>query len=133
MKIFTVHLSKVSETRDDPELVPETFSFWAFWGLFFWTAYYRCWVASLVLVALEIILWSSQSYFQLSMSFSLVGQFFLCLVIGFNGQDLRRSALERRGFKIEAVVSGTSIEAALLRWRDKTFFDEAQKAIIEKY
>ena len=56
MKIFTVHLLDASETRSDPEFVPETFSFGAFFGLFFWTAYHRCWRASLGIILFEEML-----------------------------------------------------------------------------
>ena len=133
MKIFTVHLSAALETRENVELVPETFSFGAFFGLFVWTIYYRCWTASFGIFFCELILWGSQSYFQLSMAFPLLGQFFLSLLVGLNGQDLRRSALEARGFQIEAIVSGVSKEAALLRWRDNTIFEETPKGVIKKY
>ncbi|MEK9847141.1 MAG: DUF2628 domain-containing protein [Rhodospirillaceae bacterium] len=132
MKTFTVHLREASELNGHPELVPETFSFGAFFGLFFWTIYHRCWIASLGIILLEIILWCSQSYFQWPMEFSLISQFFLSLFIGFTGQDFRRAALEARGLKIEAIVSGVSIEAALLRWRDQTIFEGSQKEIVKK-
>lgn len=133
MKIFTVHLSDASGTWSDPEFVPETFSFGAFFGLFFWTAYHRCWRASLVIILFEVILWGSQIYFPASLDFYLLIQFFLCLLIGLIGQDLRRSDLEANGLKIRAIVAGVSMEEALLRWRDKTLFDVAEEEHIKKY
>lgn len=133
MAIFTVHLSDASGTRRDPELVPETFSFGAFFGLFFWTAYYRCWRASLGIILCELILWGSQIYFQVSMDFCLLIQFFLCLLSGFIGQDLRRSDLEAHGLKIRAIVAGVSMEDAFLRWSDKTLFDVAEEEHARKY
>ena len=133
MKIFTVHLSDASGTRSDPEFVPETFSFGAFFGLFFWTAYHRCWPASLGIILFEVILWGSQTHFQVSLDFCLLVQFFLCLLIGLIGQDLRRSDLEANGLKIRAIVAGVSMEEAFLRWKDKTLFDVAEEEHIKKY
>ena len=133
MKIFTVHLLDASETRSDPEFVPETFSFGAFFGLFFWTAYHRCWRASLGIILFEVILWSSQIYLPAYLYFYLLLQFFLCLLIGLIGQDLRRSDLEANGLKIRAIVAGVSMEEALLRWKDKTLFDVAEEEHIKKY
>ena len=133
MKIFTVHLSDAPAARRDPEFVPEAFSFGAFFGLFLWTIYHRCWRASLGIILFEVILWSSQIHFQVSMDFCLLIQFFLCLLIGFTGQDLRRSDLEAHGLKIRAIVAGGSLEEAFLRWSDKTLFDCAEEEHIKKY
>ena len=133
MKIFTVHISEASGTRKDPEFVPETFSFGAFFGLFFWTTYHRCWRASLGIIVFELILWGSKIYFQVPLDFYLLIQFFLCLLIGLIGQDLRRSDLEANGLKIRAIVAGVSVEEAFLRWKDKTLVDVAEEEHKKKY
>lgn len=111
---YTVHLGPKPE--DAPELIREGFSVGAFIFGVFWLLYYRVWGASLVLAAFGALCYLLE--FRLGVDDSLLAmvQFGVQLWLGFEGADLRRSALARCGWRLVSLVCETSEERAVLRY-----------------
>ena len=106
MRIYTAMLKRDAE----PVLVREGFSWGALLFGPLWLAVHRAWIAAAVgLAALVLILALAP---QPAAGILLVG---LALILGFTGQDLRRWALERRGFVLPHVVAAANRDEAFTR------------------
>ena len=110
MRVFTAH------TRADspPVLVREGFS----WGAFifgpFWLLARRAWIAGVLALCASVaitVLAAEPARGLLSLA--------LAWLLGLAGQDLRRGALERRGFLLAHVVAAADGAAALARLLDR--------------
>ena len=106
MRTFTVH------TRADqsPVLLVEGFRWGAFLSGPFWLLRYRALIpAALAAAALIAILALTTGTLLAALLVAMA------LVMGFNGNDLRRWSLERRGFLLSDVVVASDPEEALAR------------------
>jgi Protein of unknown function (DUF2628) len=117
MRSWTVHLppgagrGSVPTTGlgRPPLLIREGFSFWAFLFGPFWLFAHRAWLAGLVvLVGLVGVNLLPDPY---GIALALAAH----LLLGFQGQDLRRWTLARRGWSLAHVVQAHSAEGALAR------------------
>jgi hypothetical protein len=92
-----------------PLLIPEGFSVWACVFGPFWLFWHRAWLAGLgVLVALVAVNFLPDPY---GIALAVAAH----LLLGFQGQDLRRWALGRRGWNLAHVVQAHSADGALAR------------------
>lgn len=119
MRIYTVHLRRHGLDPDrDLVLVKEGFCWPA--GLFTvaWAVSHRMWRTALALLAIVILL-NGLTYVlgadALTDSTLSLGT---CVLFGLLANDLRRWALERRGFVFDAVVSAPDRDAAVRRYLD---------------
>ena len=117
MRSWTVHLppgagcGSVPATGlgKPPLLIPEGFSFWAFLFGPFWLFVHRAWlVGFVVLIGLVVLNMLPDPY---GIALALAAH----LLLGFQGQDLRRWTLARRGWSLAHVVQGRDAEGALAR------------------
>ncbi|WPB85540.1 DUF2628 domain-containing protein [Sediminicoccus rosea] len=117
MRSWTVHLppgaarGSVPATglKQPPVLIPEGFSFWAFLFGPFWLFRHRAWLAGFgVLVGLVVLNLLPDPY-------GIAAALAAHLLLGFQGQDLRRWALGRRGWTLAHVVQGQDADGALAR------------------
>ena len=106
MKLYTALLKAGAE----PVLVPEGFS----WGAMilgpFWLAAHRAWIAaalSLAAYVLIAVLAPEPAHTILAAG--------LALILGFTGHDLRRWALENRGYLLIHVLAAASRDDAFTR------------------
>ncbi len=110
MRVWTVHTKPAAK----PVLLAESFS----WGGFifgpFWLLAHRCWIPGIVALALAIILAAA----PMGEADAVLG-FGVFWLIGLFGQDLRRWALERRGFDLVHVVAERDVDSALARLLDR--------------
>lgn len=117
MRSWTVHLPPgaaggsvpATATGRPPVLIPEGFSIWAFIFGPFWLFAHRAWLLGvLVLLGLILINFLPDPY-------GIASALAAHLLLGFQGQDLRRWTLRRRGWRLAHVVQGRDAEGALVR------------------
>jgi len=117
MRSWTVHLppgagrGSVPATGlgKTPVLIPEGFSFWAFLLGPFWLFAHRAWLAGFAaLVGLILVNFLPAPY---GIALALAAH----LLLGLQGQDLRRWTLGRRRWTLAHVVQGRDAEGALAR------------------
>lgn len=119
LHIYTVHTRPGKRVEQDlPLFVREGFNMLAFIFTFFWTLYQRLWVASAVLIAVNIVvavLWQEGWLNEITSNVLMVGVMFIC---GFHANDWKREGLKRRGYITAGIVSGeTKLKA------EQRFFD----------
>lgn len=117
MRTYTLHLPQDAEPGD-PEpleaarLVPDDFS----WGAFFFTALWffahRLWLAGLgVLVAVVALTWALQAL-RVSPGAAVLAEFLLSWLIGLEAQSLRRWTYARSGRPAVDVVTAADRDEA---------------------
>ena len=106
MKLYNALLKAGAE----PVLVREGFA----WGALilgpFWLAAHRAWIAAALSLAAYVLILTLTT---LSVSAILAAG--LAVILGLTGHDLRRWALENRGFLLVHVVAAASQDDALFR------------------
>ena len=106
MKLYTALLKADLE----PILVREGFS----WGALilgpFWLAAHRAWIAAALSLAAYVLIAALST--QPANEILAAG---LALILGFTGHDLRRWALENRGYLLVHVLAAASQDDALTR------------------
>ncbi len=97
MTFFSTHL----KPHEEPVLVPERFS----WGAFFigpvWLAAHRAWIPAVLSFVAGVLIVSLTHGAPCAVL--IAG---LALLLGLTGHDLRRWSLERRGYLLAYVLSG---------------------------
>ena len=112
MKLFTVH---VEPRLRMAVLVKEGFSWPAFLFQPAWALWHGLWVTA-VLLAAGLAGVTLLPLGQEEQAIVALGQ---AAILGYVGNDLRRWALERRGFLFGAVVAGRDRESAEYRFIDQ--------------
>ena len=119
MRVYTVHVCCGTPEPKDIVLVKEGFCWPAFLFDFFWALYHRTWSAFLVLAA-ALCVFEGIGYWQLgSTPVLLLVLFGWRILVGFHGNDWRRTVLERRGFRMSGVVTGADDLSAARRFFDR--------------
>ena len=106
MKFWTVHLRRT----DEPVLVREGFSWGALFFGWLWLLVHRAWIAGVLLLVLTVLA-GIFSPDRLRIPVLLA----IAILQGLHGNDLLRWSLERRGYLLAHVVSGSDEESALAR------------------
>lgn len=117
MNFYTVHepeLEVASFTAEAERVVfvPEGFSWLAAIFPVPWMIVYRMWYELAAFVALTIVVGSIASVLGASQTTIAVANFLIAIVFGLEAQDLRRWWLERNGYRLVAVVSGSNRDEA---------------------
>ena len=114
MVIYTVQepprpARSLDERADGVVFIKEGFTFWGFFFGVFWLLYYRLWfefaAAILVLAGLGAFLGA----LGLGREAGVILSLFVMLFVGFEGNDLRRWRLHRKGYVFLASVAGRSL------------------------
>lgn len=117
MRIYTVHVRHRGLDPDrDLVLVKEGFSWPAFFFGGFWALAHRLWWTALVLFALAIAVEAALMAFSVDATSAFVVSLGVAVAVGSLANDLRRRALERRGFAFAGVVAGDNRDHALRRY-----------------
>jgi hypothetical protein len=120
MRIYTVHVRTPAERLDrDILLVKEGFSWPAFFFSVLWALWSRLWLAAAIFLAVEVLWMIATEWLELEAGLSAVISLALAAAIGFVANDLKRSALFRRGYAEVGVVAGPDRDAALQRFFDR--------------
>jgi len=123
LRVYTVHTPPAPTKRWDaldplPELVKEGFSWPAFFFGIVWALYHRLWLVAALLLLLTVGLGVAFEELRLNqISISLVF-FAIAVLVGMFGNDWKRDALHRRGYRADGVVTAANLETALRRYLD---------------
>lgn len=115
MAVYTVH-RKPDAPSDNVTMVPEGFNFSAFLFTVLWALWNRLWVLACVIAVVLVAVATLPIYFGLSAALAAVMQLAASLLFGFEANDLSRFALARSGYERIAMVSGSSLAEAELRY-----------------
>jgi hypothetical protein len=114
MRVWTVHTPpEAAATGRGAALLPERFSSGAFLFGPLWLLFHRLWWEAAGLVGAELILGFLLPPWALPPAALAIA-----LLLGLHGQDLRRAALARRGWRLAEVVAAPDEERALARLLD---------------
>lgn len=117
LKVYTVHIRQKPLKNGDPDivLVPEGFSVWAFLFQFVWALFHRLWLVAVIMLLISGMMeWAFR--FAVGDVTALACQLGLGILIGAEAQNLRRWTLQRRGYRLDAVVIGETLDEAELRY-----------------
>jgi hypothetical protein len=117
MRLYTVHYRR---GLDESELilVKEGFSWPALFLTVVWALWHGLWGTALVLLGILVLLSVAGAALGLEPFFEGALSLAVSVLAGLLGNDLRRRALERKGFTMEAVVLGDDADSALRRFLD---------------
>ena len=115
MAVYTVH-KKPDAAPDDVTLVPEGFNVRAFLFTVLWALWNRLWVLACVIAVVLVAATTLPAYFGLSAEVAAIMQLAASLLFGFEANDLRRFTLARSGYEQVAMISGSSLAEAELRY-----------------
>ena len=120
MRIYSVHIKPTDKAPyESPEFVPEGYNIFAFIFGFFWLLYYRLWIPALAFLLASVVVSSGIAMLGFNPYLYTVLQVTVSLLLGFEGNDLRRWGLKRRGYLTADVVTGSSLVAAEQRFFDR--------------
>ena len=106
MRIYTVHMRQWSTASDrEAVFLREGFSWGAFLFSVLWALWYRLWLAAFLVFAASAALGVASDLLRLDPLTQAALGFALALVIGWEANDWRRRALERRGYVMAAVIT----------------------------
>ncbi|MBI3503838.1 MAG: DUF2628 domain-containing protein [Proteobacteria bacterium] len=117
VRLYTVHLSPFATGPDRGAIfVREGFSWAAGLFGFLWALYHRLWWPALGMLAYVLALAAAEELLELDpvRVFCLDAAF--ALIVGFEANDMRRRALEARGYVESGVAGGADLDEAELRW-----------------
>lgn len=117
MKTYTIHhrQSDPQAILGDPdrlEVVKEGFCWPAFFIPFIWLIYRRMWIVLLLYIAASMALGAAANILALPPVVGFLMGLGMNLIMGFEGNDLLRWSLARRGIREVDVVTGSDISDA---------------------
>jgi hypothetical protein len=116
-RVYTVHVRMWSASPDrEAVFVREGFSWGAFFFSVLWALAYRMWFAALIVFALTVAISLAADFLGLDDLTSGLAGLGLALVVGWEANDWRRRALERRGFVPVGVVAAHDLAEAERRY-----------------
>ena len=128
MRLYTLHVPAIEPGRVLPNagrlsrqmaaVVPikEGFCWPAFFFSLFWTLWHRLWLVTVGLVAANLLISVLASQIGANEAVIITVSFSIALLLGFMGNDFRRSKLEKHGFTERGLVLGHTAEAAMRRY-----------------
>lgn len=114
MQTYTVYEKRVAsddmnERATDLEFVREGFTWLALVIPALWFLFHGLWRGLLLYLLLSIVLVSALTELGVSEQIVGFGGFVINLIFAFEARDIQRAALERNGYVLRAVVSGSSL------------------------
>jgi hypothetical protein len=118
MPIYSVHSRTADPLADTGKVrfVKEGFSWW---GLFFplpWLVIKGMWLVLVIAIAAQLLLIALAEQLGLSDSMATILGLIVNLIVGFEGYDLYRWTLKRRGFHEAGLTSGDNFDDAEFRY-----------------
>jgi hypothetical protein len=123
MIVYTVHepgipAKSLDERADEAIFVKEGFTWWGFWFAPLWLIFNALWFELVGALLLAAVAGSVLTQLGLKDQAPAIAHFLLMLIVGFEGNGLRRWQLERKGYVYVASVAGRSLEEC-----ERRFFD----------
>jgi hypothetical protein len=118
MRVYTVHVPPFSSREPDPILIKEGFSWPALLFGPLWSLASRLWLVTVGLVVVLVALGAVLDALAVDDLVETVVSLAVAVLIGAHGNDWRRRALARRGYREAGVVAARSIDEALARYLD---------------
>lgn len=119
MRVYTFHERPgASALVDEPILVREGFNWAAALFTVFWALWQGLWLVAVGILMAAAALETILVYFGADSVLQTAATVGMAAIIGFCANDWRRSKLRRRGYRLEGVVAGDTIDAARRRWFD---------------
>jgi hypothetical protein len=119
MRVFTIHLSQSALSPDrDAVLIKEGFCWPAFFFGPFWALYHRMWFVCLGILSVTILLAVVEAILHVDpMTYGAIS-IGIAALIGFHGNDWRRTALDARGWNMGGLSAAADTDAAFRRFVD---------------
>lgn len=123
MIVYTVHepghpQQALDARADDVVFVREGFTWWGFWFGPFWLLFNGLWLEFIFTALLAAGVAVGLTQLGLKDQAGGIAYFLLMLLIGFEGNGLKRWRLERKGYAYLASVAGSGLEEC-----ERRFFD----------
>jgi Protein of unknown function (DUF2628) len=120
-RIYTVHVRAWAASDDrDAVFIREGFSWGAFFFSVIWALVHRMWLAAVVMLAASVALDIATDLLDLDIVTETAFAVALALIFGWEANDWRRRALERRGFVTAGIVAGRNRLEAEQRFFSRT-------------
>jgi Protein of unknown function (DUF2628) len=116
MAIYTVHMR--TGAAADPFFVKDGFSWPGFFFTLIWLAIKRMWIVVAFAVSLMLAVSLASSLSGNEDFWRFLSSIVLCLILGFEGNDLRRWSLAGQGYREVAVIEAQDLEEAELKYFD---------------
>lgn len=125
MRIYTVHIDPLSAADDRGALfLREGFS-WAAAGFsVFWALYHGLWDWALLLFVVGTAVSVAVAYAGLDPMGAVTVEIGFMVLVGAMSNDWRRRVLDRRGYRLDDIVSGENLESA-----EQRYFSRASQAV----
>ena len=119
-KLYTVHINPDHEDPYEQAIfIAEGFNLYAFIFHGLWILYHRIWVSGITILTLMISISMLVTALDFSAASTIVLRYGMQLMVGFQGNDLRRSHLTQKGYILTDVVTGNSLLDAQQRFLDR--------------
>jgi hypothetical protein len=123
MIVYTVHepgipAKSLDERADEAVFVKEGFTGWGFWLAPAWLLFNALWLELFAALLLAAVAGSVLTQLGLKDQVPAIAYFLLMLIVGFEGNGMRRAQLERKGYVFVAPVAGHNLEEC-----ERRFFD----------
>ena len=115
MAIYSVH-SRLGAPAEDAVFVKEGFAWAAFVFTLLWALWHRMWVVAAVAFSATAAIAAAASWLALGDLTVNLASLAVSLILGFEGNDLRRWSLARRGYREIAMAAGRDLDEAELRF-----------------
>jgi hypothetical protein len=116
-RVYTVHIKAWANSADrDAVLVREGFAWGAFVFSFVWALWHRLWFAALIVVAVTAALALAADLLAVDPETETLLGIGWALIVGWEANDWRRRALERRGYVTAAIVAAPNLLEAERRF-----------------
>tara|TARA_R110000868_G_scaffold11751_13_gene57351 strand:- start:11263 stop:11700 length:438 start_codon:yes stop_codon:yes gene_type:complete len=119
MRVFTIHLRRTALSPDrDAVLIKEGFCWPAFFFGPFWALCHRMWFVFLGICAVMILMAVAEAALHVDpVSYGAVS-LGISVLIGFSGNDWRRTALAARGWEMRGLSAAADTDTAFRRFLD---------------
>lgn len=124
MKTYTVYLKQDDQNISNIEYVPEKFSWAGFVFNTLWLLYHRLWIQALLFMVFLILMHQLELAGILESNISVIVWIGVSFFIGFTGNDMLRSSLEKNGYVFYDVIVASSEREAELKFICKNYQEE---------
>jgi hypothetical protein len=115
MAIYSVH-NRPAARADDAIFVKDGFAWAALVFTLLWTLWHRMWIVAAIVFSTTAAVAAFASWLGLGDAPVNLASLAVGLILGFEGNDLRRWSLARRGYGEIAMAAGRDLDEAELRF-----------------
>lgn len=122
MRIYTVHINpRKKNPYENPIFIEEAFNWYAFLFRPFWALSHKLWLVAAVLFALMIGGEVAVATGAIPLSLFSILNLALMVIVGFQGNDWRRSKLRKQGYIVSDIVTGSDLVGAEQRYFERYY------------